>query len=169
MQLLVENGDISFKDKSESHIRLFVTPWTYTVYGILRARILERVAFPFSRGSSQPRGQTQILHCRQILYQLSHKGKPRILEWVGYPFSSRSSQPRTWTGISCIASGYFTNWAIREAMVCLACFNRFTLKIIKLQSDTWWSWACLVFYFLFLKLYQYIFVLSKYAFVASHL
>ena len=91
MQLLVENGDISFKDKSESHIRLFVTPWTYTVYGILRARILERVAFPFSRGSSQPRGQTQILHCRQILYQLSHKGKPRILEWVGYPFSSRSS------------------------------------------------------------------------------
>ena len=26
-------------------------------------------------------------HCRQILYQLSHKGNPRILEWVGYPFS----------------------------------------------------------------------------------
>ena len=21
-------------------------------------------------------------HCRQILYQLSHKGSPRILEWV---------------------------------------------------------------------------------------
>ena len=33
-------------------------------------------------------------HCRQILYQLSHKGSPRILEWVDYPFSSRSSQPR---------------------------------------------------------------------------
>ena len=30
-------------------------------------------------------------HCRQILYQLSHKGSPRILEWVAYPFSSRSS------------------------------------------------------------------------------
>ena len=27
-------------------------------------------------------------HCRQILYQLSHKGSPRILEWVAYPFSS---------------------------------------------------------------------------------
>ena len=26
-------------------------------------------------------------HCRQILYQLSHKGSPRILEWVAYPFS----------------------------------------------------------------------------------
>ena len=29
--------------------------------------------------------------CRQILYQLRHKGSPRILEWVAYPFSSRSS------------------------------------------------------------------------------
>ena len=30
-------------------------PMDYTVYGILQARILEWVAFPFSRGSSQPR------------------------------------------------------------------------------------------------------------------
>ena len=30
-------------------------PIDYTVHGILRARILSRVAFPFSRGSSQPR------------------------------------------------------------------------------------------------------------------
>ena len=37
-------------------------------------------------------------HCRQILYQLSHKGGPRILEWVAYPFSSGTSQPRNWTG-----------------------------------------------------------------------
>ena len=32
----------------------------YTVHGILQARILEWVSFPFSRGSSQPRGQTQV-------------------------------------------------------------------------------------------------------------
>ena len=31
----------------------------YTVHGILQARLLECVAFPFSRGSSQPRNQTQ--------------------------------------------------------------------------------------------------------------
>ena len=54
-------------------------------------------------------------HCRQILYQLSHKGSPRILEWVAYPFSRGSSQPRNWTGVSCITGGFFTNWAIREA------------------------------------------------------
>ena len=32
----------------------------YTVHGILQARTLEWVAFPFSRGSSQPRDQTQV-------------------------------------------------------------------------------------------------------------
>ena len=30
-------------------------------------------------------------HCRQILYQLSHKESTRILESVAYPFFSRSS------------------------------------------------------------------------------
>ena len=32
----------------------------YTVHGILQVRILEWIAFPFSRGSSQPRDQTQV-------------------------------------------------------------------------------------------------------------
>ena len=35
-------------------------PMDYTVHGILQARILEGVAFPFSRGYSQPRDQTQV-------------------------------------------------------------------------------------------------------------
>ena len=55
-------------------------------------------------------------HCRQILYQLSHKGNPRILGWVAYPFSSGSSWPRNQSGVSCIAGGFFTNWATREAL-----------------------------------------------------
>ena len=54
-------------------------------------------------------------HCGQILYQLSHKGSPRILEWVAYPFSSGSSWPRNPTRVSCIAGGFFTNWAIRAS------------------------------------------------------
>ena len=32
----------------------------YIVHGILQARILEWVAFPSSRGSSQPRDETQV-------------------------------------------------------------------------------------------------------------
>ena len=35
-------------------------PMKYTVHGILQARILEGIDFPFSRGSSQPRDQTGI-------------------------------------------------------------------------------------------------------------
>ena len=38
---------------------LFATPWT-AVHGIVQARILEWVAFPFSRGSFQPRDRTQV-------------------------------------------------------------------------------------------------------------
>ena len=50
-----------------------------SVHGILQARILQWVAIPFSRGSS---GLTQesnlsLLHCRQILYQLSSEGSPK--------------------------------------------------------------------------------------------
>ena len=37
-------------------------PMNYTVHGILQARILERVAFPFSKGSSQLRDQIQVFH-----------------------------------------------------------------------------------------------------------
>ena len=35
-------------------------PMHYTVHGILQARILEWVAFPFSRESFQPRDGTQV-------------------------------------------------------------------------------------------------------------
>ena len=56
--------------------------------------IQEWVAFPFSRGSSQPRDPNPGLpNCRRILYQLSHQGSPRILEWVAYPFFRGSSRP----------------------------------------------------------------------------
>ena len=44
-------------------------PMDYTVHGILQARILEWVAFPFLRGSSQPRDQIQVSH---ILHQLRY-------------------------------------------------------------------------------------------------
>ena len=50
-----------------------VTPWAimpgFSVHGVFQARILEWVAIYFSRGSSQPRDQTQISYIdRQILY-----------------------------------------------------------------------------------------------------
>ena len=43
-------------------------PMDYTAHGILQARILEWVAFPFSRGSSQPRDQTQVSHIAVVFF-----------------------------------------------------------------------------------------------------
>ena len=91
----------------------------YTVHGVFQARILEWVAVPFSRGSSQPRKQTRVftLHVDSLPVELPGKPKvkvtqlclilcdpmdytvhgileARILEWVAVPFSRGSSQPR---------------------------------------------------------------------------
>ena len=83
-------------------------------------------------------------HCRQILYQLSHKGSPRILEWVAYPFSRRSSWPRNRTRVSCIAGGFFTNWVIREAPKYSPCTILTPYSLIKVVNfkKTWhgWNW-----------------------------
>ena len=64
------------------HVRLFATPWTVALQAplsmeFLQARILEWIAIPSSRGSSQPSGRTQV---------------------------------------SCIAGGFLTIWATREAL-----------------------------------------------------
>ena len=88
---------------------ILCNPMDYTVHGILQARILEWVAFPFSRGS---RDRTQgsnpgLLPCRRIFYQLSHKGSSRILEWVAYPFFRGTSQSRNRTRVSCVTGRFF--------------------------------------------------------------
>ena len=51
------------ESETESHsVVTLCDPMDYTVHGILQVRILEWVAFPFSRGSSQPRDRTQVSH-----------------------------------------------------------------------------------------------------------
>ena len=40
----------------------------------------------------------------------------RILEWIAVYSSRGSSQFRNWTQLSCIASWYFTIWAIRDGL-----------------------------------------------------
>ena len=64
--------------ESCSVMSLFSTPWTiHTACGILQARILEWVAFPFFKGSSQPRDRTRLPHCRWILFPAESQGKPK--------------------------------------------------------------------------------------------
>ena len=57
---------ISFKTFSSNEVKVtqscptLFDPMVYTVHEIFQIRILELVAFPFSRESSQPRDQTQV-------------------------------------------------------------------------------------------------------------
>ena len=51
-------------------------PMDYTVHVILQARIVEWVAFPFSRGSSQPRDQTQVSALQADSLPAEPQGKP---------------------------------------------------------------------------------------------
>ena len=57
---------VSFQRKVKVKVKIpqscmtFCDPKDYTLHRILQARILEWVAFPFSRGSSQPRNRTQV-------------------------------------------------------------------------------------------------------------
>ena len=104
------------KWKSLSHVWLFATPWTspWDPWNSLgqNTRVGSLSLF---QGIFPTQGlNISLPHCRQILYQLSHQGRPRILEWVAYSFSRGSSQPKNQTGISCIAGRFFTYWAIRE-------------------------------------------------------
>ena len=55
------------------------SPLGSSVHGISQAKILEWVAIPFSRGifpTQRSNSRDQTLHCRQILYHLSHQGSP---------------------------------------------------------------------------------------------
>ena len=76
------------KWKSLSCVWIFVTP-PWTVHGILQTRILEWVAFPFSRGSSQPRDWTQVSYIADSL-PAEPQEKPKntgvgslsLLQWI---------------------------------------------------------------------------------------
>ena len=87
-------------------------------HGILQARILECIAYPFSRGSSQSRNWTRVsCIAGRFFYQLSYQGSPEC--WSGLPFTSSRwpSQPRDQTRVSCITGRFFTNWVFREALI----------------------------------------------------
>ena len=61
-----------WRTESESHSVVSDSLWPH---GILQARILEWVAFPFFRGSSQPRDRTQVSCIAGFfLYQLTYQG-----------------------------------------------------------------------------------------------
>ena len=87
----------------------FLCPWGFSrqEYWSGLPALLHRICPTQGRNPGPP-------HCRWILYHLSHWGSPWIQ--VAYSFSRVTFQCRNWTRSSWTASGFFTNWATREAL-----------------------------------------------------
>ena len=91
-----------------------------SIHGIFQARLLEWVAIAFSAWT---------------IYIVPGIPQARILEWVAFPSSRGSSQPTDQTQVPCIAGGFLTSWAIREAYL--------TMKFM--SNHKWWifsQWTC---------------------------
>ena len=64
---------------------ILCNPMNYTVHGILQARMLEWVSFPFSRGSSQPGIKPRSPELRADSLSAEPPGKPKNSGWVAFP------------------------------------------------------------------------------------
>ena len=78
-EVQTQQQNIKGKGKLLSRVRLFATPWA-----ILQARILEWVAFPFSRGSSQARDRTQVSHFEADSLPAEPQGRPCKGETIAF-------------------------------------------------------------------------------------
>ena len=74
------------------------------LYGCVCAQLLSRVRF-----FATPRTAASQASLSIVILQA------RLLERAAMPSSRGSSQTRDWTQVSCIAGGFFTVWATREA------------------------------------------------------
>ena len=97
---------------------------------LIEAQLIYNVAL--ISGVQQSDAVTQICICSRLVasvmsnslrpYELQPQAplsmeftQARILQWVAMPFFKGSSQSRDQTQVSCIAGGFFTNRATREA------------------------------------------------------
>ena len=117
---------LNMKVKVTQSCPLFWDPMDYTVHGILQARILEWVVFPFSRGSSQPRDQTQVsLTVGGFFTRLATREAQEY--WSGQLILSTVDlpDPGIECGVSCIAGGFFTS----RATTCLSFIHSHSLTV----------------------------------------
>ena len=137
----------------------------YRVHGILQARILEWVAVPVSRGSSQPRDRTQVFHIdfeewlswqkKKICLQC---GRPGLIPWVGkIPWRrERLPTPVFWPGEF---HGLCSPWVRKESdmteglsLICIKALCQ--LYVFKISSSTLWTFlSFLMVFFLICLLY----------------
>ena len=129
-------SECMWKWKSLSCVQL-CDPMDYTVHGILQAKLLEWVTFPFSRGSSQSKDWTQVSRIADRFFN----SWATVHIWVYWYFSQQSwSQPvlhRAW---------HFTwrtlhiSWIRRVTCTALMCsfFNLETVHCSMSSSVSFW-------------------------------
>ena len=97
---------------------LTVTPWTVVVvHGILQARMLEQVAFPFSRASSQPGDRAQVSCIAGRFFTSWATGKPNFVYilWIFFPCQQIYNIPFS----NCI---YFIEWVCYSLLRFFCCY-----------------------------------------------
>ena len=67
-----------------------------SVHGILQVRILEWVAIPFSRGSSQPKNRTQVSCMTSRFFTIWATREALCVSWVISKARNKSSQMERW-------------------------------------------------------------------------
>ena len=90
-----------------------------SIHRIFQARILEWVAIPSSKGSSQPRDQTQVSTLQADSLPLSHQGSP-----------SKPCLPRTWISSSPLVSYFLSLNSLKSPHLKTnnSCFNPVVLN-----------------------------------------
>ena len=85
---------VESESESCSVVSDFLQPHGLTVHVIPQARILEWVAFPFSRGFSQPRDQTQVSHIAGGIFTswVTREAEPKFICWDFSPNSFVDSE-----------------------------------------------------------------------------
>jgi len=113
----------------------------FSVHRILQARILEWVAMPSSRGSSQPRDQTLVsyISCigRWVLYYSCHLESP-IWHWCSVKLCLTGEDH----GLAVSTSPTYTNteaqmWASDNFLVVRDCFFSFSFGPRQVKSGCW--------------------------------
>ena len=92
---------IKWSEKSLCCVPLFATPWTVD-HEIPHNRILEWVAFPFPRGSSQPRDGTQVSHIAGGFFT-GWVTREAQEYWSEYPIHSPEDFPNPGIKLGCPA------------------------------------------------------------------
>ena len=112
------------------------------LHGVLQGWILEWVALPFFRGSSQHKNRTQVSHTAGRFFTIWATREAQEYWSVAYPFSSRSSQPRNQTKVSFIAVGFFYQLSYQESLRPISSKNHITESYVSALLHMQSSFLC---------------------------